>query len=518
MSQRRSVVAVSVKPKGFKLGHKQGSMSTTSPPPSSPDGNVSTSGPSAIKLSKNWELPQRLKPGRKPKSKRGDASANNDGSSKIKKVQTSDQKDQMTTKDHENEGAKGHGGKSDDEGNGSGDENGVDSVEKRRRQNRDAQRAYRERRTTRIQVLEEKVEMLHNLVDDWQRKYKLLEYEFSDTKENLQKSIALNNELQKALPLIVNTPFQQQPENPPDNPISILEMVENFKPIGAVSLKKRKAEGPLSTSHVPAVLTDQSLSEIDIANDSQYLSGRQFSSTNSSLDGHINSPLSSCSNSINACAGSGNKKIKCCGNKDAMKPVTCCNQKNNIMPSLVPVCCSEKKIESDAKKSISKCCGDKEIYDSENRPITKEDGSWIPGSCKQCRSDPHSRNFCQSLSNKCSSSSFSSNSALSPDLNEQQTDVNYNSIKLPEICSCKNAQMNAASDAKRYLPISYTYQKIRQHMQKNKSIQEQLNPEDSTSISSALENIASGLHVRGQKVELQSIKDALHKMDKNVLE
>ena len=111
MRQRRSVVAVSVKPKGFKLGHKQGSMSTTSPPPSSPDGNVSTSGPSAIKLSKNWELPQRLKPGRKPKSKRGDASANNDGSSKIKKVQTSNQKDQMTTKDHENEGAKGHEGK-----------------------------------------------------------------------------------------------------------------------------------------------------------------------------------------------------------------------------------------------------------------------------------------------------------------------------------------------------------------------------------------------------------------------
>ena len=86
---------------------------------------------------------------------------------------------------------------------------------------------------------------------------------------------------------------------------------------------------------MPAVLTDQSLSEIDIANDYQYLSGRQFSSTNSSLDGHINSPLSSCSSSINACAGSGNKKIKCCGNKDAMKPVTCCNQKNNIMPNAV---------------------------------------------------------------------------------------------------------------------------------------------------------------------------------------
>lgn len=65
---------------------------------------------------------------------------------------------------------------------------------------------------------------------------------------------------------------------------------------------------------------------------------------------------------------------------------------------------------------------------------------------------------------------------------------------------------------------SVTHIKKSVNICKNKSIQEQLNPEDSTSISSALENIASGLHVRGQKVELQSIKDALHKMDKNVLE
>lgn len=518
MGQRRSVVAVSVKPKCFKLGHRQGSTSSTSPPPSSPDVSISTSGSPAIKLSKNWELPQRLKPGRKPKPKRVDSPANNNASSKIKKAPASNQNNQMATKDNGNEDASSNLGKSDDEGNESGDENGVDSVEKRRRQNRDAQRAYRERRTTRIQVLEKKVEMLHNLVDDWQKKYKRLESEFSDTKENLQKSIALNNELKKALPSIVNTPFQQQPENQPENPISILEMVENFKPMGAVNLKKRKVEGPLLTSHMPTLLTDQSLSQIDIANDYQYLSGRQLGSTNSSLDDHVNSPLSSCSSSNNVYVGSGNKKLKCCRNKDAMKPVTCCSQKNNITPPLIPGCCADKKIGLNCKKKVSKCCEDKEIDDSDNKPITREDGSWIPGSCKQCRSDPHSKNFCQSLSNKRSSSSFPSNNALSADLNEQQSDVNYNSIKLPEICSCKNAQTNAASDTNKYLPISYTYQKIRQHMQKNKSIQEQLSPEDSASVSSALENLASRLNVRGQKVELQSIKDALHKMDKNVLE
>ncbi|CAI4036294.1 hypothetical protein SMKI_15G1330 [Saccharomyces mikatae IFO 1815] len=517
MGQRKSLVAVSVKPKCFKLEPRRESSSSTSLSPSSPNVHINTSGIPAIKLSKNWELPQRLKPGRKPKFKRADVSANNNPTSKVKKVSISNQKDQMTTREYGNEDIKDSLGKFDDEGNASGEENGVDSVEKRRRQNRDAQRAYRERRTTRIQVLEEKVEMLHNLVDDWQKKYKRLECEFSETKEKLHESLALNNELRKNLQLIVPTSFQQQSHNLPDNSVSMMEMVENFKPMGAVNLKKRKAERALLTSHMSAILTDQSLSEIDIANDYQYSNNRQFSSRNSSLDDPINSPISSCSSSHNAYVGSGNKKSKCCGNKDHMKLAICCNQKNSITSPLVPGCCSSKKIESDGNKLISKCCEDKEkIDDSENKPITKEDGSWIPGSCKQCRSDPQSRSFCQSLSNGRSSGSFSSNSGLSTDLDEQQTDVRYSSIKLPEISSSRSAQSNLASDTKKYLPISCTYQKIREHMQKNKSVQEQVNTEGS--VSSVLANIASGLNVRGQKVELQSIKDALHKMDKNVLE
>ncbi|CAI4051070.1 hypothetical protein SKDZ_15G1260 [Saccharomyces kudriavzevii ZP591] len=515
MGQRRAVAAVSVKPRCFKLEPRQESTSSTSPPPSSPDVSRNTSEITAIRLSKNWELPQRLKPGRKPKSRRADVLVGKNGSSKIKEALTSNHKDQA---DCGNKVIKDCPGKSGDEGNASGDENGVDSVEKRRKQNRDAQRAYRERRTTRIQVLEEKVEMLQNLVDDWQKKYKRLESEFSDTKENLHKSLALNNKLQKASPLLVDAQVQQQQQqqlkNRHENSISIVEMIENFKPMDAVNLKKRKAE---ETSHVSTIPVNQSLSEIDITNNYQYASNRQFRSRNSSLDGHINSPLSSCGSSNNAYMGNGSKKVRCGGKQETTKAVKCYGVETGITPPLSLGCCSCQKIGSESEELVTRCCLDREI-DSEDKPITREDGSWVPGSCKQCRSDPHSKSFCQSLSNGRTSSSISSNSALSGDANEQRTDPDYSLVKLPEINSSKNAQTNSTSEIKKYLPISYTYQKIRQHMQKNKNDQEQLSKEDSSSVSMILENVATGLHVHGQKVELQSIKDALHKMDKNVLE
>ena len=78
----------------------------------------------SIKLSKNWELPQRLKPGRKPKYKRTEGLANKKPSSKLKKAPTCNQKGQMITADCEHEHMKDDG---DNEANMivSGDENGV---------------------------------------------------------------------------------------------------------------------------------------------------------------------------------------------------------------------------------------------------------------------------------------------------------------------------------------------------------------------------------------------------------
>ncbi|KOG99039.1 YAP7-like protein [Saccharomyces eubayanus] len=517
MSQRRTVVAVSVKPKCFKLEPRHGSSSSSSPPPSSPDEN--TSEMPSIKLSKNWELPQRLKPGRKPKYKRAEALANKKPSFKLKKAPTCNQKGQMITADCEHELTKDDGDK---EVNtiASGDENGVDNVEKRRKQNRDAQRAYRERRTTRIQVLEDKVEKLQNLVDTWHKKYKLLEFELRDTKKKLHSSLALNSELQRTSPWFTNTQFQQpqsNAQNLAENPVSITEMIENFKPMGAVNLKKRKADEAPLTSQISTISTDQSLSEIETVNEYQYPSSKQFSSRNSSLDGHTSPPSSLCSSSTNA-----NKKTKFCEKKQMVEPTECCGQDNTIAPTLAPGCFASKKIKLDGKRPVPTCCKDKErdkeIDDSENKPITIEDGSWIPGSCKQCRSDPNSMNFCQSLSNRRSSSCCSASSSVPANANKQQTDMNYSLIKLPEIGNAKNTPSDVASNANDYIPISCTYQKIRQHMQKNKSLQEPINTDDPASVSLILENVASGLRVSGQKVELQSVKDALHKMDKHVLE
>ncbi|CAI4052779.1 hypothetical protein SUVZ_15G1250 [Saccharomyces uvarum] len=518
MSQRRAVVAVSVKPKCFKLEPRHGSTSSSSPPPSSPDENASEM--PSIKLSKNWELPQRLKPGRKPKYKRAEALANKKPPSKLKKAPTCNKKGQMITADCEHEHMKDDG---DNEANmiASGDENGVDNVEKRRKQNRNAQRAYRERRTTRIQVLEDKVEKLQNLVDTWHKKYKLLEFEFCDTEKKLHSSLALNNELQKTSPWFTNTQFQQpqsNAQNLAENPASITEMIENFKPMGAVKLKKRKADEVPLTSQMSMISTDQSLSEIEIGHEYQYASSKQSSSRNSSLDGHTTPPSSSCGSSNNAYRGNANKKIKCCEKEQIVEPIECCGQDNTIAPTLAPGCSAGKTIKLDGKMPVSDCCKDKEIDDSENKPITIEDGSWIPGSCKQCRSDPNSMNFCQSLSNRRSSSCCSASSSVPANANKQQTDMNYSLIKLPEIGNGKNAQSDVASNAKDYIPISCTYQKIRQHMQKNKSLQEPTNTDDPASVSLILENVASGLRVSGQKVELQSVKDALHKMDKHVLE
>ncbi|CCF57784.1 hypothetical protein KAFR_0D01380 [Kazachstania africana CBS 2517] len=65
----------------------------------------------------------------------------------------------------------------------------VDSTARRRKQNREAQRAYRERKANRIQSLENTVNMLRESVDSWQLKYNLLERDYNETKILLDHSL-----------------------------------------------------------------------------------------------------------------------------------------------------------------------------------------------------------------------------------------------------------------------------------------------------------------------------------------
>ncbi|CCD22993.1 Yap7p NDAI_0A08400 [Naumovozyma dairenensis CBS 421] len=91
-----------------------------------------------------------------------------------------------------------------------------ESSAKRRKQNRDAQRAYRERNANKIQVLEKSVESLQMLVDSWEQKYSLLEKQSNDNKIELLNVINENLQLKQ---LLVNanitTASTSSPPHPP---------------------------------------------------------------------------------------------------------------------------------------------------------------------------------------------------------------------------------------------------------------------------------------------------------------
>lgn len=56
----------------------------------------------------------------------------------------------------------------------------LDMIAKRRRQNREAQRAYRERKANRIQVLERSMGILQDMVTSWEKKYNDLKLQYDE--------------------------------------------------------------------------------------------------------------------------------------------------------------------------------------------------------------------------------------------------------------------------------------------------------------------------------------------------
>lgn len=76
---------------------------------------------------------------------------------------------------------------------------GKSDSERKKIQNRDAQRAYRERRANKLKVLEDAVDSLQQLVKKWQRKYKETEKELQQYKETLELSLNENKQLKESL-------------------------------------------------------------------------------------------------------------------------------------------------------------------------------------------------------------------------------------------------------------------------------------------------------------------------------
>lgn len=71
----------------------------------------------------------------------------------------------------------------------------MDVLAKRRRQNREAQRAYRERKANRIQVLERSMNILQDMVTSWEKKYNDLKVQYDEQNIELNSlKLQLKNE------------------------------------------------------------------------------------------------------------------------------------------------------------------------------------------------------------------------------------------------------------------------------------------------------------------------------------
>lgn len=136
-----------------------------------------------------------------------------------------------------------------------GDDNDMYSrssrASKKKIQNREAQRAYRERSKNKLQALEENVEALQDIVRSWQNKYKKLAKEYDTLKaESTRKIAELEKEVEgskddkRCFICMKNVDLADIKQNARDTELKPLFMdeflnqaIENFKPIPAVSIK-----------------------------------------------------------------------------------------------------------------------------------------------------------------------------------------------------------------------------------------------------------------------------------------
>ena len=114
----------------------------------------------------------------------------------------------------------------DDEYDGAEDD---EELQKKKRQNRDAQRAYRERKNNKLQVLEDTIESLTKIIKNYESKL-----------TRLQDELQERNSENRALQLKLDALTPRQPSVPAQDPI-LQNLIENFKPMKAIPIKYHAA-------------------------------------------------------------------------------------------------------------------------------------------------------------------------------------------------------------------------------------------------------------------------------------
>ncbi|KAL3232691.1 AP-1-like transcription factor YAP5 [Nakaseomyces bracarensis] len=132
------------------------------------------------------------------------------------------------------------------------------SQSKKKKQNREAQRAYRERSKNRLQALEENVETLQAMVRSWQNKYKKLAQQYDDLKtesskkiKDLEREVQENKDDKKCFICMKNADIDDIKRNAKETDLKPIftddflnQAIKNFKPIPAVSIKSANNTSP----------------------------------------------------------------------------------------------------------------------------------------------------------------------------------------------------------------------------------------------------------------------------------
>lgn len=333
---------------------------------------------SKVYISKSWDLPPRSRPGRRPRA--------------VEAVKSRSSREQPV-----------------DDAEGS-----YDLEERKKRQNRDAQRAYRERRANKMLELEGVVETLQELVKSWQKKFKDVELELSESRKRVAAVERENEDLQRRLRQVTGPASRTG-----DSDVTLLDpllqgLIDNFKPMKAVTLKKRKlVDGspqvrfevtPVSPSPGDCGFCSGGTTCVCKELDSAKVEERCTEDTStcekcSDIDASCIRPRAQTAVSRERCLSapqsSGLSRLLSDSGVAVQTSVSLGDAQNLAAETSLSsgFCCSacgykEKKSEEPDLKLLG--------LDQSEQPNTM-DPNFVPGSCSKCQKDPQKKAFCQAI-------------------------------------------------------------------------------------------------------------------------
>lgn len=347
----------------------------------------------------------------------------------------------------------------------------LDIIEKKKRQNREAQRAYRQRRTTKISVLEQQVDELQNLVDTWRNKYQVLKSEYENQERLISKLQTANNDLmqQKNVPLHNIPPSEEdQVKNITVQNSMLRNIIEDFKPMNSIDLKSKKLNPDMGKQlsqpklcgacaerekfnklqkenvNVQNKFTPDGITVDPLPNPTIALPDPSTWSCSQNCTSLFDDDTKNASDKIQNCDGK-------CG-KDCSKLL------NANCPGASGISCDQKMPPN--------CSG----------ACNKECNGKMNPTCTKCNDDIESKMFCMAVKKKAEE-------------NQDKTDP----PKPGEI----------------YIPLAEGHRKIKEHMIKTMELVSNKDDMHVLPISSVI----SGLTTRGDEVELKSVTDVIKAMD-----